>query len=158
MKLKLFFTALIVAFTFPFFGQIEGTMDSFNEDFWSEKPALTTLTEEEKKSNAVYISDVNICKYEYGTFIDPKSGTLYDDVLIEENLYYKRIRLNNDNAVETFNKVYISMSNSRDVINLRARAITKNGEIIEFNDSNRKEVDNYENYGPFTILLLRELR
>ncbi len=154
MKLKLFFTALIVAFTFPFFGQIEGTMDSFNEDFWSEKPALTTLTEEEKKSNAVYISDVNICKYEYGTFIDPKSGTLYDDVLIEENLYYKRIRLNNDNAVETFNKVYISMSNSRDVINLRARAITKNGEIIEFNDSNRKEVDNYENYGPFTIFAL----
>ena len=46
------------------------------------------------------------------------------------------------------------MSNSRDVINLKARAINKNGKIIEFDDSNKKEVENYENYGPFTIFAL----
>ena len=154
MTLRLFLIGLMASFITPVYGQIEGIAQSFKEDFWAEEPVLTTLTEEEKKSNAVYISDVNVCTYEYGTFIDPKSGTLYDDVLIEENLYYKRIRLNNDNAVEAFNKVYISMSNSRDVTNLKARAITKNGKVIEFDDSNRKEVDNYENYGPFTIFAL----
>ncbi|MFL2582667.1 MAG: DUF3857 domain-containing protein, partial [Flavobacteriales bacterium] len=154
MTLRLFLIGLMASFITPVYGQIEGIAQSFKKDFWAEEPVLTTLTEEEKKSNAVYISDVNVCKYEYGTFIDPKSGTLYDDVLIEENLYYKRIRLNNDNAVEAFNKVYISMSNSRDVTNLKARAITKNGKVIEFDDSNRKEVDNYENYGPFTIFAL----
>jgi hypothetical protein len=136
------------------YAQIDGVVKSFDKSFWAEKPALTSLTEDEKKFNAVYISDINIRKYEYGVFVDPNSGKLYDDILIEENLYYKRIRLNNDNAVETFNKVYISMSNSRDIVNLKARAISKNGKIIEFNDSNNKKVDNYENYGPFTIFAL----
>ena len=146
MRGILFVVGLIAVVFTPVFGQVEGTAKPFNEDFWEEKPTLTTLTEEEKKSNAVYISDVNVCKYEYGVFVDPKSGVLYDDVLIKETLYYKRIRLNNDNAVETFNKVYISMSNSRDVINLKARAIPKDNKVIEFDDSNRKEVDNYDNY------------
>ena len=152
MKVKLLLSLFSISISL--LAQVEGVAESFNEDFWEETPVLTNLTEEEKKSNAVYISDVNVCKYEYGTFVDPKSGTVYDDVLIEENLYYKRIRLNNDKAVENFNKVYISMSNSRDVINLKARAINKNGKIIEFDDSNKKEVENYENYGPFTIFAL----
>jgi len=154
MRGILFVVGLIAVVFTPVFSQVEGTAKPFNDAFWEEKPKLTTLTEEEKKSNAVYISDVNVCKYEYGAFVDPKSGILYDDVLIKETLYYKRIRLNNDNAVEAFNKVYISMSNSRDVINLKARAITKDNNVIEFDDSNRKEVDNYENYGPFTIFAL----
>tara|TARA_Y100000739_G_C20608992_1_gene467342 strand:+ start:1518 stop:3542 length:2025 start_codon:yes stop_codon:yes gene_type:complete len=154
MKLKSIFTAILMGFASHCFAQVKGTAELFNDDFWKENPVLTNLSDEEKKSNAVYLADVNICKYDYGTFVDPRSGTIYDDVLIEENLYYKRIRLNNDNAVETFNKVYISMSNARNIINLKARAITKNGKVIEFDESNKKEVDNYENYGPFTIFAL----
>ena len=50
----------IVAFLSVFIGcnaiaQIEGVADKFNEDFWVKTPVLSELTEEEKKSNAVYI-------------------------------------------------------------------------------------------------------
>ena len=137
----------IVAFLSVFIGcnaiaQIEGVADKFNEDFWVKTPVLSELTEEEKKSNAVYIADVNITTYEYGSFLNPYTGAWIDDQLMEENLHYVRVRLNNDKAIEGFNKVYISNSNERKVTNLRARAITKEGKIIEFDDSNKKEIEN----------------
>ena len=154
MYLRLIFTLILFSFSNSFFAQVKGKADSFDEGFWKEKPVLSKLNDQEMKSNAVYLADVNICTYRYGSFLDSRTGTSYKDILIEENLYYKRIRLNNDKAVETFNKVYISMSNSRKIVNLKARAINKNGDVIEFDDSNKKEVDNYENYGPFTIFAL----
>jgi hypothetical protein len=151
-KLLLFFG--FIATTVFVKSQIEGDVKAFNEDFWQEKPILTTLTDEEKKSNAVYLADFNVTSYEYGEFKDPTSGKLIKEILLEKDLKYKRIRLNNDKAIESFNKVYISMSNNRVVTNLKARAINKDGKVIEFDDSNKKEVENYENYGPFTIFAL----
>lgn len=154
MRVKLIFTAILLSFYSHSIGQEEGKVEPFDADFWKEKPVLSKLSDEEIKSNAVYLADVNVCSYDYGSFFDSKTGSSYDDILIEKNFYYKRIRLNNDNAVEAFNKVYISMSNARQIVDLKARAITKSGEIIEFDESNKKEVDNYENYGPFTIFAL----
>ena len=52
----------------------EGVTEAFNENFWAEQPTLTTLTEEEKKSNAVFLADYNVTTYEYGSFKDPASG------------------------------------------------------------------------------------
>jgi hypothetical protein len=154
MQLKIIFSVMLMSFSPLFFAQEEGNADYFNDNFWEEKPVLAKLNHEEINSNAVYLADVNICSFNYGSFVDPETGTSYDEILIEKNFYYKKIRLNNDNAVEAFNKVYIPMSNARQIIDLKARAITKSGDIIEFDDSNKKEVENYENYGPFTIFAL----
>lgn len=154
MKAKSFIFYALIAVSIVINSQVEGVVKAFNEDFWEEKPTLTTLTEEEKNSNAVYLADFNVTSYEYGEFKDPTSGRVIEDLLLEKDLKYKRIRLNNDQAIESFNKVYISMSNNRIVTNLKARAIAKDGKIIEFDDSNKKEVENYENYGPFTIFAL----
>ena len=154
MRVKLFVFSGLIALHSLVNSQTEGVAKAFNQDFWEEAPTLTKLTAEEKKSNAVYLADYSLTSYEYGEFKDPASGRLIEDVLLEKDLKYKRIRLNNDKAIESFNKVYISMSNNRIVTNLKARAITKDGKIIEFDDSNKKEVENYENYGPFTIFAL----
>ena len=155
MKVKNYIVAFLSVFiSCNTIAQIEGVADKFNEDFWVKTPVLSELTEEEQKSNAVYIADVNITTYEYGSFLNPYTGGWIDDKLMEENLHYVRVRLNNDKAIESFNKVYISNSNERKITNLRARAITKEGKIIEFDDSNKKEIENYENYGPFTIFAL----
>ncbi len=146
---------LLTCFTaFGSFAQEEGDVPSFDENFWQENPSLTTLTEEEKKSNAVYLADINVTTYDFGSYLNNSSGNWVDNAFLEENLYYKRIRLNNDKAVEIFNKVYISMLNDKTVWDLKARAITKEGKVIEFDESNKKEIENYENYGPFTIFAL----
>lgn len=152
MKFKIVVLANLMAYFS--FAQTEGDVPSFDENFWKENPTLTVLTEEEKKSNAVYLADVNITTYDFGTYLNKASGNWIDDAFLEENLYYQRIRLNNDKAVEIFNKVYISMLNNKTVWDLKARAITKEGKVIEFDESNKKEIENYENYGPFTIFAL----
>ncbi len=154
MKIKSIIFAALFVMAAPIFAQIEGTAMPFNEDFWEETPTLTELTEDEKQSNAVFLADIQVINYEYGSFVNPITGQMMDDRLIEENLHYKRIRLNNDKAVERFNKVFISTAGGKKVTNLKARAITKDGKLIEFDDSNKKEVENYENYGPFTIFAL----
>lgn len=152
MKIKIIVLACLTAVVS--IAQVEGDVPSFNEDFWEETPTLTVLTAEEKKSNAVYLADVNMTYYDIGSYINKNTGNWVDNAFLEENLYYKRVRLNNDKAVELFNKVYISMLNHKTVWDLKARAITKEGKVIEFDESNKKEVENYENYGPFTIFAL----
>lgn len=154
MRLKSILSLSLFSYVSFLTAQVEGVAEPYNEDFWEESPTLTELTEEEKKSDAVYISQLNVCIYENGYYVHPTTGNSYDNAFLRETLYYNRIRLNNDKAVEEFNKVYISMYGGRIVSDLKARAITKDGKVIEFDDSNKKEVENYENYGPFTIFAL----
>lgn len=154
MNIKIKLVAVFTLFTLVSSAQKIGVANAFNEDFWVEKPTLTDISEDELKAEAVFLADMTVCRYEYGLYQIPSSGNWTDKTLIEKNLYYKRIRLNTDKAVEEFNKVYISMLNYKRVTNLKARAIAKDGTVTVFDDSNKKEVDNYENYGPFTIFAL----
>lgn len=154
MRLKSILTITLFSYVLFLAAQIEGVAETYNEDFWEESPTLTNLTDEEKKCDAVFISQLNICTYDYSDYVHPSTGASYDKVFMRETLHYKRLRLNNDKAVEEYNKVYISMSGGRIISDLKARAILKDGKVIEFDDSNKKEVDNYENYGPFTIFAL----
>lgn len=134
--------------------QIEGKVAEFDEGFWKDSTALTVLTREEQEFKGIILKEIHVKKFLYDSYYSEQSQKYIPDVLQEENLFYKRVRLNNDAAVEMFNKVYISNSRGRKVINLKARAITKDGKIIVFDDSNKKEIENYENAGPYTIFAL----
>lgn len=131
-----------------------GNVKSFNDGFWKDSTSLSVLTEEEKKFKGVILNEIHLKKFIYDSYFSEQNQKFIQDVLQEENLYYKRVRLNNDAAVEMYNKVYISNNGGRKVTNLKARAITKDGKIITFDDSNKKEIENYENAGPFTIFAL----
>lgn len=134
--------------------QVEGNPPKFDKDFWKDSTSLTELTEEEKKESAVFLKDYHIKTIYKSSFFLLEQVRFIPNVRQVKNLYYKRIRLNTDEAVEEFNKVYISNGGYRSVTNLKARAITKDGTIINFNDSNKKYIENYENAGPFTIFAL----
>ena len=136
------------------FGQTEGVVEEFDVNFWKDSTGLTVLTPAEKEFKGVFLKDFHIKTFLYDSYFDERTQKFISDVLQEENLYYKRIRLNNDAAVEMYNKVYISNGGGRKVTNLKARAITKDGKIIKFDDSNKKEIENYENAGPYTIFAL----
>lgn len=154
MNIKLLIAPLLLLLNLSISAQVEDSLPDFDYNFWKDSTSLTELTEKEKKSDAVYLADITKTTYKFGSLQNPETKRWIDEIFIEENLYYKRIRLNNDKAVEEFNKVYISNNNWRKVTNLKARAITADGKIIEFDENNKKEVENYENYGPFTIFAL----
>ncbi len=136
------------------YGQKEGIVEKFDVNFWKDSPVLTTLTPSEKEFKGVVLKEYHIRKFLYDSYFDERAQKFISDVLQEENLHYKRIRLNNDAAVEMYNKVYISNAGGRKVTNLKARAINRDGKIINFDDSNKKEIENYENAGPYTIFAL----
>lgn len=98
-----------------------------------------------------------------------KSGLILKDKRIMETIfegqgssskpfgYYTRhfiVWLNSDNAIEEFNKVYIPMTNVLELVDLQARFISKTGKITNLDKKNVKDVENYNNYGPYKIFAL----
>ncbi|MFM7023604.1 MAG: DUF3857 domain-containing protein [Flavobacteriales bacterium] len=110
---------------------------------WEASPVLSKITEEESKFNIVFIKDFLVTEYMY-----------VGDTFCEFNTVHKKIKLNTDAGVEISNKVYISTYYGEQVLDLKARSISKDGKITVFDRSNIKHVDNYENAGPFTIFAL----
>lgn len=58
-----------------------------------------------------------------------------DDGLVEYFLEHRVLWLNSDDKIEDFNKIYLPYSSSSELMVNKARVITKNGSIIELDDS-----------------------
>lgn len=110
---------------------------------WEDKPVPTVLTDEESKASLVITKDFLVKEYMYF------SGMLY-----EVSTIHKKKKLNNDEAVDQSNKVYISTGRGQEVVGLKARSISKDGKVTVFNNDNIKFVENYEDAGPYTIFAL----
>ncbi len=77
-----------------------------------------------------------------------------NDQLIKYETVKRIIKINNDKAIDIYNKFSISLFDVFDITNIKARTIRKNGEVIEFDESNIKEVENLDeegNYKKFAI-------
>jgi len=123
----LFFISLIT------FAAFENTSYS-----WETNPKRHVLTIDEEAENTVRIKDLRILEYAYND-----AGALEMVLVI-----HKIIRVNNDAAVNENNKVYISMRNVSDLLQLHVRSIGKTGKITELDKANIKEIDNIEkNHG-----------
>ncbi len=114
---------------------------------WDDDRKPYTLTAAEKKKGAVIIKDKRIIEIYFDQ--DGKKS--------EVNEYYTKhviVSLNSDNAIEEYNTVYIPMTGVTAVVDLHARFISKTGKIVNFDTSGVKNVENYNNHGPFKIFAL----
>ncbi len=88
-----------------------------------------------------------------------KQHTQYDYVL-EDNqfLMYSTIHwivyVNNDEAIQKHNRIVISMNNTLELIDVKARAISKDGKAVFFDKSNLKELKNEETGNAFKIFAI----
>lgn len=111
---------------------------------WADTAKLSPLTANEMKRNEVVILDKRILEYYFKT---PDSLVLY------VTRHYI-VRVNSDKAVQENNTVYIPLGDGVKVLDIKARAITKDGKVTMLNPANIKEVDNYENQGPYKIFAI----
>ncbi|HXP50466.1 MAG TPA: hypothetical protein VN922_10950 [Bacteroidia bacterium] len=111
---------------------------------WDETPKLHDLTKDEKKRNEVVIKDKRIIEY----FFDS------DDTLSMYITHHLIVRVNSDKAIEENNTAYVPLGEGVKVMEIKARAIAKDGKVTPLNDKNIKDVDNYENQGPFRIFAI----
>jgi hypothetical protein len=114
---------------------------------WDEDRKPYALTADEKKKGAVIIKDRRIVEI----YFDGEGKTQ------EVNEYTTKhviISLNSDNAIEEYNTVYIPMTGVTEVVDLQARFISKTGKIVNFDKKSVKDVENYDNHGPYKIFAL----
>ncbi|MCX2743086.1 DUF3857 domain-containing protein [Mangrovivirga sp. M17] len=76
-----------------------------------------------------------------------------DELFLYKTLH-KIIRVNNDEALNENNRIYISMDGAVDLVEIHARAIQEDGEIIELDKNNIKEVKDEEAGRGFRIFAI----
>lgn len=109
-----------IAFVFMLLSFLSFGQDFFHKNYdWTEKPEKFTLTDEEKKLDAV------ILKYKNTTEL-----IVYNDQALEYRLTHKIIQLNTDLAIEQYNKYYVVNRGALDIKMQKARVIKPDGTIV----------------------------
>lgn len=111
---------------------------------WEKNRKITTATATESKEQAIIIKDKRVVEYTYNS----------KDELECYKLIHKIVRVNSDEAIEAYNKVYISMYDVLNIVDLKVRVLTKGGKTIELNKENIKEVENLDNAGQYKIFAI----
>jgi hypothetical protein len=77
-----------------------------------------------------------------------------EDNFEEINVFHRRIKVETNNAIDNYNKIYVPVKNVIAVLNIKARFISSAGKITELEQENIKEVQNLENKGDFKIFAI----
>ncbi|MFC2114551.1 DUF3857 domain-containing protein [Bacteroidota bacterium] len=120
---------------------------TYNSYKFDEVGERMKLTDEELQESFVILSDKRAFEYIINE----------DEKLAKLDFRYRKVRLNDDKAVEGWNKVYVPLSNVVNIIDIQARSITKDGVVTEIDKTSIKEVENMEEYGSFKVFAIEGL-
>ena len=98
---------------------------------WETAPKIHSTNFEYLKEAAVIINDDRTVEY----YQDEKKGTM---LLVTTK---KIIKVNNDNGVEAYNKIYIPIFRGAEILQLKARTILANGKVINLPESKILDVE-----------------
>ncbi|HEY0769139.1 MAG TPA: DUF3857 domain-containing protein, partial [Sphingobacteriaceae bacterium] len=76
------------------------------------------------------------------------------DQLVMDHVLHRIIYVNNSEAIQKHNRIRIPMNDVIELLDLRARTITKTGKVILFDKSNLKEIKEEESGNAFKIFAL----
>lgn len=74
--------------------------------------------------------------------------------LVVYNTVHKIFRVNNDEALQSVNRIYIPLTNTIEIVKIRARTITKSGKIIELDEKNIKQIKDEEDGAGYSIFAI----
>ncbi len=103
---------------------------------WGKDEKLYQLSDSEALEPSVIINEIVADYLEI-----PKISETETQVITYE-MTYKRIRLNEDKGVESYNKIYIPVKSEKDLVDLRAHTFSASGKISkEFDESDMKTIE-----------------
>ncbi|SDE02530.1 protein of unknown function [Mucilaginibacter pineti] len=97
---------------------------------WTEKPVIHKIDSKYDKESAVILLDKRGVE-----FTDESK-----DMINEYYTAHKIIHINDDKGIESFNKIYLGISENADIVEIKARNILPNGKIIELNKNDIKDI------------------
>lgn len=109
-----------------------GICQEYDAYQWQQSRKLYELSEEEEKTGLLYMKIAEHYEYVY----QPS-----DEGLICFLTIHHIIRANNDEALSKSNRVYIPMNKTLELMDLKARVITSENKIINFDKDNIKALE-----------------
>jgi hypothetical protein len=106
------------------------------ESEWDAKPKPHVLSADDSKAKEIGLKDKRILEYVYD---DDRKQNLV--------MYYMKhtiVKVNTQEAIEDFNKIYIPTGGTLEVVNMKARSITKDGKVTTLTKSDIKVTENEE--------------
>jgi hypothetical protein len=104
--------------------------NNFQTENWIDKPKLSVLNSKYINEPAVVIFDKRSIEY-----VDESK-----DQMAEYYTIHKIVHINDDRGIESFNKIYLGVSENSDITAIKARTILPGGKIIEIDKSNIKDI------------------
>jgi len=112
----------------------------FKKLLLKDAPKIHELNEKYEGESSVIIEDNRIVQLQAKRHVFSNYETTH-----------KIIRVNDDDALERFNKVYIPMSEGNSLVQLQIRTISPDGEVKNFNRQSLKKLTNVDGFRNFTI-------
>jgi hypothetical protein len=97
---------------------------------WEPKPVLHAADSRYRTESAIILLDERRMEY----VDEPK-----DEVGLYRTLH-RIVHINDDKGIESFNKVYLGVSDNSDIVDIKARTILPGGKIIEVDRQNIKDL------------------
>lgn len=110
---------------------------------WEKDRARYKLTDKEKE-NAEYIIKQHV-QYDY--VLEEKQFVMYSTI-------HRIILVNSNEAIQNHNQIVISMNRTIDLTDLKARAINKDGKVVNFDINNLKEMKNEDGDKSYRIFAI----
>ncbi len=144
MKQIISITLFFLSLTFLSKAQSDLTYKNYN---WETNPKVYTPQKNEDSLSYVNVKEKTVIEYTYET-----SGELI--MFVSTHII---IHFNTTKGIEEKNKVYIRTGNIVEMMDLKARTISKDGKVTNLPASAIKKTDNLENQGPFTYFAMEGL-
>ncbi|MBA4145619.1 MAG: hypothetical protein C0523_07650 [Cytophaga sp.] len=110
---------------------------------WQKDRKRYTLSEKEKEYNEYLLKYHKEYHYEWE-----------NDVLIFYVTEHRITRVTNSEAIQRHNRIYISMNNVLELVNIKARSISVSGKVTVFDESNLKEIKDEQSNNSYKIFAI----
>jgi hypothetical protein len=118
------------------------SQSNYTKEQWQAAPALHTIEKKYSDAAAVYVLDKKVSE-----FVIEKDGFFVYRTL------HRIVHINNDQGIESFNKVYLPFGDGVEMLDVKARTVLPDGKVIELNKANIKDItdDEGNSYKIFAI-------
>lgn len=135
--MRVVYTLLFIA------GSLVAKASDFKLYEWEKDRARYSLSPEEQALSELILK--HHMQYDY---------TFEKDQFIMYSTIHRITFVNNDEAIQKHNRIVISMGNTIELVELKARSINKEGKVVFFDKSNLKELKNEDTGKAFRIFAI----
>lgn len=141
MKYKTMLAILLVA------GALNLANSQIIDYQWQDQREPYNLSQEELSYPAIFLYNYTAYQYLWENKDKDKNLELY-------TLTHKIVKVNQDDAIEQFNKIYIPTENVIEILQLKARAISQDGKVTLLDEKNIKELQDESSEKGFKIFAI----